>query len=113
MYEPELAPYAFRPYCLSMSQTPRLRLGTRGSPLALAQAHEVRARLASAHGELAGADAVEIVVIKTTGDTIQDRTLADIGGKGLFTKEIEEAHQNKEPPPGVENDRTGQENNDQ
>ncbi len=59
--------------------------------MALAQAHEVRARLASADPELAGEDAVEIVVIKTTGDTIQDRTLADIGGKGLFTKEIEEA----------------------
>ena len=85
-----LAPYAFRPYSLSMSQTPRLRLGTRGSPLALAQANEVCARLASAHPELAEG-AVEIVVITTTGDTIQDRTLADIGGKGLFTKEIEEA----------------------
>ncbi len=74
-----------------MSETPRLRLGTRGSPLALAQANEVRARLASADPELAAEDAVEIVVITTTGDRIQDRTLADIGGKGLFTKEIEEA----------------------
>ena len=74
-----------------MAESPRLRLGTRGSPLALAQANEVCARLANAHGELAGEDAVEIVVIKTTGDTVQDRTLADIGGKGLFTKEIEEA----------------------
>ncbi len=70
-----------------MSEIPRLRLGTRGSPLALAQANEVRARLASADSQLA----VEIVVIKTTGDRVQDRTLADIGGKGLFTKEIEEA----------------------
>ncbi len=72
------------------AQTP-FRLGTRGSPLALAQAHEVRQRLAAAHGELAAEGAVEIVVIKTTGDRIQDRTLAEAGGKGLFTKEIEEA----------------------
>jgi len=68
----------------------RLRLGTRGSPLALAQAYEVRAKLTAAHPELAE-DAVEIVVIKTTGDAIQDRTLSEAGGKGLFTKEIEEA----------------------
>ena len=74
-----------------MAETPRLRLGTRGSPLALAQAREVRARLAAAHAELEPEAAVEIVVIKTTGDTVQDRTLAEIGGKGLFTKEIEEA----------------------
>ncbi len=74
-----------------MAETTRLRLGTRGSPLALAQANEVRARLAGAHPELSEEAAVEIVVIKTTGDTIQDRTLAEIGGKGLFTKEIEEA----------------------
>jgi hydroxymethylbilane synthase len=75
-----------------MTVTPRLRLGTRGSPLALAQAREVRARLAAAHAELAAEEAaVEIVVIKTTGDRVQDRTLAEIGGKGLFTKEIEEA----------------------
>ncbi len=74
-----------------MSQTPRFRLGTRGSPLALAQAREVRVRLAAAHAALAEEAAVEIVVIKTTGDSVQDRTLAEIGGKGLFTKEIEEA----------------------
>jgi len=66
-----------------------LRIGTRGSPLALAQAHETRARLAAAHG-LAEA-AFEIVVIKTTGDRVLDRALSEIGGKGLFTKEIEEA----------------------
>ncbi|MGD1880326.1 MAG: hydroxymethylbilane synthase [Kiloniellaceae bacterium] len=71
--------------------TPLLRLGTRGSPLALAPAHETRRRLAAAHPELAGEDAVAIVVIKTTGDLIQDRALSEIGGKGLFTKEIEEA----------------------
>ena len=74
-----------------MAKTPLIRLGTRGSALALAQVHEVRARLAEAHGEFAPEDAVEIVVIKTTGDTVQDRALAEIGGKGLFTKEIEDA----------------------
>lgn len=66
-----------------------LRIGTRGSPLALAQANDVRARLIAAHG-LAG-DAVTIRVIKTSGDIIQDRPLSEVGGKGLFTKEIEEA----------------------
>ena len=74
-----------------MSAQPPFRLGTRGSPLALAQARELRARLAAAHSALAAEDAVEIVVIKTTGDQVQDRALAEIGGKGLFTKEIEEA----------------------
>jgi len=66
-----------------------LRLGTRGSPLALAQAGQVRARLAAALR--VEADAIEIRVIRTTGDTIQNRPLVDIGGKGLFTKEIEQA----------------------
>ena len=66
-----------------------LRIGTRGSPLALAQAQETRNRLAAAHG--LPADAFEIVVIKTTGDRVLDRALSEIGGKGLFTKEIEEA----------------------
>ena len=66
-----------------------LRIGTRGSPLALAQAHEARARLMAAHGLPEAA--FEIVVITTSGDRIQDRALADAGGKGLFTKEIEEA----------------------
>ncbi len=73
-----------------MSHSAILRLGTRGSPLALAQAHEVKRRLAEAHSDLAAEGAVEIVVIKTTGDKIQDRALSEIGGKGLFTKEIEE-----------------------
>ncbi|MGO4852659.1 hydroxymethylbilane synthase [Phaeovulum sp. W22_SRMD_FR3] len=70
-----------------------LKIGTRGSPLALAQAHETRARLMAAH-DLPEA-AFEIVVIKTTGDNRAmidaDRPLKEIGGKGLFTKEIEEA----------------------
>ncbi|MDO8607830.1 MAG: hydroxymethylbilane synthase [Phaeospirillum sp.] len=70
---------------------PILRIGTRGSPLALAQTHETRDRLAAAWPELSGPDAIEIEVIKTTGDLIQDRPLAEIGGKGLFTKELDEA----------------------
>lgn len=71
-----------------MSDKP-VRIATRGSLLALAQAKEVAARLRAAHG-LAEAD-TEILVLRTTGDRIQDRTLAEAGGKGLFTKEIEEA----------------------
>ncbi|HLY58560.1 MAG TPA: hydroxymethylbilane synthase [Stellaceae bacterium] len=67
------------------------RIGTRGSPLALAQADEVRLRLAAAHPALREPGAVEIVTIRTTGDRVLDRPLAEIGGKGLFTKEIEEA----------------------
>ena len=66
-----------------------LRLGTRGSPLALAQARLVKAALAAAVPALADDAAVEIVVVSTQGDRIQDRTLAEIGGKGLFTEEIE------------------------
>ncbi len=70
-----------------------LRIGTRGSPLALAQAHETRARLAAAFGLPETAFAIE--VIKTTGDDRTlidaDRPLKEIGNKGLFTKEIEEA----------------------
>lgn len=66
-----------------------LRIGTRGSALALAQAHETCARLMAAHGLPEAA--FEIVVIKTTGDRVLDRALSEIGGKGLFTKEIEEA----------------------
>jgi hydroxymethylbilane synthase len=69
-------------------QTP-LRLGTRGSKLAIAQAEEPRRRLKEAHG-LDGDD-IAIVTITTTGDRIRDRPLAEIGGKALFTKEIEEA----------------------
>lgn len=70
-------------------QSNPLRIGTRGSQLALAQAHETRDRLMAAHG--LAEDAFEIVVIKTSGDRIQDRPLSEVGGKGLFTKEIEEA----------------------
>ncbi|WP_113913052.1 hydroxymethylbilane synthase [Roseovarius dicentrarchi] len=66
-----------------------LKLGTRGSPLALAQANETRARLAAAFD--LPHEAFQIVVIKTTGDRIIDRPLKEIGGKGLFTREIEDA----------------------
>ena len=68
-----------------------LRLGTRGSKLALTQARLVRDALAQSVPALAAPDAIEIVVIKTTGDAIQDRPLSEAGGKGLFVKEIEEA----------------------
>ena len=73
----------------SSSTATHIRLGTRGSPLALYQAYLVQAQLATAHG----LDPTRIVVetIHTTGDRIQDRPLAEVGGKALFTKEIEEA----------------------
>lgn len=64
-----------------------LRIGTRGSPLALAQARETQERLERAHPGIA----TELVVIKTTGDQILDRRLSEIGGKGLFTKELDAA----------------------
>jgi hydroxymethylbilane synthase len=69
------------------TSSPDLKIGTRGSPLALVQAHEVRDRLLAMHDGLS----VEIVIINTTGDQVQDRRLAEVGGKGLFTKEIQEA----------------------
>ncbi len=69
--------------------TALLRIGTRGSPLALVQARTVAARLAGALGT--NEDEIELVIIRTSGDAIQDRPLAEEGGKGLFTKEIEEA----------------------
>ncbi len=75
-----------------MPTPPRpVRIGTRGSPMALCQTGLVRDRLVTAHPELAPAGGVEIVAIRTTGDRVQDRQLAEIGGKGLFTKEIDEA----------------------
>lgn len=70
-------------------QTPRLKIGTRSSALAMAQALETRMRLMAAHG-LTEAD-IEIVPMSTAGDRIQDRALSEIGGKGLFTQEIEDA----------------------
>lgn len=88
-----------------MSQNRTLRLGTRGSKLALVQAHLVRDRL------IAGGAGCEIVILKTSGDRIQDRSLADAGGKGLFVKELEDAllkdeidlavHSMKDVPTGI------------
>lgn len=70
---------------------PVLRLGTRGSPLALAQAYEAKRRLAEAFPELAADEAVEIRIISTTGDQRLEISLAEIGGKGLFTRELDVA----------------------
>ncbi|KQX17916.1 MULTISPECIES: hydroxymethylbilane synthase [unclassified Sphingomonas] len=74
---------------MTVSLSRPLRLGTRGSPLALTQARMVIAALRAAHGW--DEDAVEIVAIKTSGDRIQDRALADVGGKALWTKELDRA----------------------
>lgn len=66
-----------------------IRLGTRASPLALAQAHSVRDALVATHG--LAADAIEIVSMVASGDKITDRALADVGGKALWTKELDQA----------------------
>ncbi len=71
---------------MTLSPSTVLKLGTRGSPLALVQANMVRDALIAAHGI-----EVEIVIIKTTGDKVQDRPLAEIGGKALWTKELDRA----------------------
>ena len=70
-----------------MTASPRIRLGTRRSPLALAQAHEARARLCAAHAW--DENAVELVPVLASGDKVQDRPLAEIGGKALWTKELD------------------------
>ena len=70
-----------------MADTPLIRLGTRQSPLAMAQAHETRARLCAAHGW--DEAAVELVPVIASGDKIQDRPLAEIGGKALWTRELD------------------------
>ncbi|GEO16783.1 hydroxymethylbilane synthase [Microvirga aerophila] len=70
-----------------MADTSTLVIGTRGSPLALAQAHETQERFAKSHGWTP--DQLPLAVIKTTGDAIQDRPLSEAGGKGLFTKELD------------------------
>ncbi|MCB1489979.1 MAG: hydroxymethylbilane synthase [Bauldia sp.] len=70
-------------------QTASITIGTRGSPLALAQAEETRAKLSAALG--LSPEAIAILPIRTTGDAITDRSLMEAGGKGLFTKEIDEA----------------------
>ncbi len=72
-----------------MTSSAIFTLGARGSPLALAQANEARRRLAEAHGW--AIERIALQVIRTTGDAIQNRPLADAGGKGLFTKEIDAA----------------------
>ncbi|RVT43643.1 hydroxymethylbilane synthase [Sphingobium algorifonticola] len=72
-----------------VEQSPPLRLGTRGSPLALVQANMVANALCAAHGW--PSEAIKIVTVKTSGDRIQDRALADIGGKALWTKELDRA----------------------
>src|SRR5262249_40347954 len=73
----------------SSAERPVLRIGSRGSPLALFQARAVRDRLAAAQG--VDPERIATEVIRPSGDMIQDRPLAEAGGKGLFTKEIEEA----------------------
>ncbi|RPF72297.1 hydroxymethylbilane synthase [Aurantiacibacter spongiae] len=70
-----------------MPDSPQIRLGTRRSPLAMAQAHETRARLCAAHGW--DESAVELVPVIASGDKIQDRPLAEIGGKALWTRELD------------------------
>jgi len=71
--------------------TAPLRIGTRGSPLALAQAYETRKRLLASFPELNEEGAIEICVMKTQGDMILDKSLMELGGKGLFTKELDTA----------------------
>jgi hydroxymethylbilane synthase len=77
-----------------MKHTTPIKIGTRGSQLALAQAMETRDRLMSAHG--LSIDQFEIITLSTSGDRIQDQPLSQVGGKGLFTKEIEQALLNGE-----------------
>jgi len=74
-----------------MSASSLLKIGTRASPLAMAQTHETCNKLAAAAGDLAAPDAINIIEIKTTGDQVQDRPLAELGGKGLFAKELDAA----------------------
>lgn len=71
-----------------MTDQPKLRLGTRQSPLAMAQAYEARERLCAAHGW--PQSAVELVPVRASGDKVQDRPLAEIGGKALWTRELDQ-----------------------
>ena len=84
---------ALAPMRVSMSATqPLVRIGTRGSPLALAQAYETREKLQATFPEELGVEgAVELRIMKTQGDMILDKALSEIGGKGLFTKELDVA----------------------
>ncbi len=68
-----------------------IRIGTRASPLARVQTEAVRERLIARHAGLAAKGALEVILIRTTGDRVQDRPLADLGGKGLFTRELDDA----------------------
>lgn len=72
-------------------QRPPFRIGTRGSPLALFQARAVADAMARTDARLTGEAAPQLTIIRTSGDRIQNRRLADLGGKALFTKEIERA----------------------
>ena len=74
-----------------MAENDVLRIGTRGSPLALTQTNHVIERLKAANPHLNDLGKLELVVIKTTGDRVQNVLLAQLGGKGLFTKELDEA----------------------
>lgn len=78
-------------YTHGMAERKPIRIGTRGSKLARVQAKEVMSRLMAAHTALAEPEALAIQVVRTTGDQVLDRPLAELGGKGLFTKEIETA----------------------
>jgi len=71
-----------------MADAPLLKLGTRRSPLAMAQAEEARARLCAAHGW--DEAAIELVPVVASGDKVQDRPLAEIGGKALWTRELDQ-----------------------
>jgi hydroxymethylbilane synthase len=73
-----------------MTRQQTIVIGTRGSPLAIAQAEEVKSRLLAAHGDLSDSE-IELRIFRTQGDRIQDKSLREFGGKGLFTKEIEDA----------------------
>ncbi|MEE2746688.1 MAG: hydroxymethylbilane synthase [Pseudomonadota bacterium] len=84
-----------------MSSEHKLRVGTRGSPLALAQTAAVIDELKKTQVRLRETGAVEMVVIKTTGDRVQNKLLLEIGGKGMFTKEIDEAMLNHQIDIGV------------
>lgn len=88
--------FALRAVAGDIKEMPVLTLGTRGSPLALAQAYETKRRLAEAFPELAPDNAVDIRIISTTGDERLDISLAAIGGKGLFTRELDVALASKE-----------------
>lgn len=90
------APEVATPITKSATDRASIIIGTRGSPLALAQADETQRRLIEAFPELATNGAIKIMVIQTTGDMVLDKALADIGGKGLFTKEIDIAQLNGE-----------------